>query len=103
MELFEDTRAGWRLLAAQSESALSRPVLVILLTWLILLFFGFDLFAYSSTTVFRALIVGALSVAGAVFLIIEMNQPFSGWMQISAAPLRATLSEMGTQLEGAFG
>jgi len=96
LELLEDSRAGWRLLAAQSESALSRPVLVILLTWLIFLFFGFGMFAYSNTTVFVALTVGALSVAGAVFLVIEMNQPYGGWMQISAAPLRAALSEMGT-------
>jgi Protein of unknown function (DUF4239) len=96
LELLDDTRASWRLLAAQSESKLPRPVLVILLTWLVVLFFGFGLFARPNTTVFVALIVGALSVAGAVFLIIEMNQPYSGWMQISAAPLRATLSEMGT-------
>jgi hypothetical protein len=96
LELLEDTRASWRLLVAQAESTLSRPVLVILLTWLIFLFFGFGLFAHSNTTVFVALIVGALSVAAAVFLIIEMNQPYSGWMQISAAPLRATLREMGT-------
>jgi Protein of unknown function (DUF4239) len=96
LELLEETESKWRLLAAQSESTLSRPVLVILLAWLVFLFFGFGLFARSNTTVLVALIVGALSVSGAVFLIIEMNQPYSGWMQISAAPLRATLSEIGT-------
>jgi len=40
-------------------------------------------------------ILGALSVAGAVFLIVEMSQPYGGWFQISSAPLRAVLAQLG--------
>ena len=37
----------------------------------------------------------ALSVAGAVFLILEMDQPFDGSVKISSAPLRYTLAHLG--------
>ncbi len=84
-----------RLLVEQSQGALSRPILVVLVSWLIVLFFGFGLFARFNATVLVALIVGSLSVAGAIFLIIEMNQPYGGWMQVSSAPLRDALAQMG--------
>ena len=37
----------------------------------------------------------ALSAAGAIFLILEMNDPFSGVMQISPEPLRKALGVLG--------
>ena len=42
-----------------------------------------------------ALSVGALSVAGGIYLILELNHPFNGLMRISEAPLREALSQMG--------
>jgi hypothetical protein len=47
-----------------------------------------------NATVFAALVIGALSIAGAIFLILEMNQPYSGVMRISDAPIRDALSQM---------
>ena len=41
------------------------------------------------------LFVGALSVSGAVFLILELDQPFEGLIQISSAPLRNALTHLG--------
>ena len=38
--------------------------------------------------------IGALSVAGAVFLILEMSHPYSGVMQISSAPMRAVVADI---------
>ena len=65
------------------------------MSWASLLFFGFGLLARFNVTVVGALFVGAMSVAGAIFLILEMNQPFSGWMQVSSAPLLDALAGMG--------
>jgi hypothetical protein len=83
-----------RLLAEQSRGSLSRPFLVVLISWLAVLFFGFGLFTRINATVVVALVVGCMSVAGAIFLILEMNQPYGGWMQVSSAPLRDALAQM---------
>ena len=95
LDLLESSGETWRLLAAQSQDELSRPILWILLMWLTVLFFGFGLFAQRNFTVGVALSVGSLSVSAAVFLIVEMSQPFSGWMRISDAPVRAAVAQMG--------
>jgi len=41
------------------------------------------------------LFVSALSVSGAIFLILEMYTPYTGVIQISSAPLRAALAQLG--------
>jgi hypothetical protein len=43
---------------------------------------------------FLTFFVGALSVSGAIFLILEMDQPFAGLMQISSEPLRHALAPL---------
>jgi hypothetical protein len=83
-----------RLLAEQSRGSLSAPFMIVLICWLAVLFFGFGLFTRINATVVAALVVGCLSVAGAIFLILEMNRPFGGWMQVSSAPLRDALAQM---------
>ena len=95
LQLLSSVGETRRLLVAQSHGGVSWPFLIVLISWLTVLFFGFGLFARLNATVVAALFVGSLSVAGAVFLILEMNQPFGGWMQISSAPLRDALVQMG--------
>ena len=56
------------LLKERAKARSGRPVLVF---WICVLFLGFGLFARFNTTVTVALLVGALSVAGAIFLIFE--------------------------------
>jgi hypothetical protein len=82
------------LLIAQSQGALSWPFLFILLSWMTILFFGFGLIARGNATVLAALFIGSLSVSGAILLILQMNQPYGGWIQVSSAPLRAALAHM---------
>lgn len=83
------------LLGEQARGSLSWPFLVVLVFWLAILFVGFGLFARLNATVITALLVGALSVAGALFLILEMNRPYSGLMRISDLPIRDALQQMG--------
>lgn len=63
------------------------PFLVVLLFWLTISFASFGLFAPRNATVIAVLFVCALSVAGAVFLILEMDGPFEGLIKISPDPL----------------
>jgi hypothetical protein len=44
-----------------------------------------------------ALLVCALSVAGSLFLIVQMDQPYSGLIKISSAPVRAAFDQLGRQ------
>ena len=84
-----------RLLYEQAGGSLSWPFLVVLVFWLVMLFVGFGLYARRNATAIAALFVGALTVAGAIFLILEMNRPFSGLMQMSSAPIRNALAQIG--------
>lgn len=49
----------------------------------------------ANATVKATLFVGALSVSCAIFLILEMDRPFEGMLQISGAPLRNALAHLG--------
>jgi hypothetical protein len=84
------------LLIAQHESTVISGVFLVILTfWLVVLFASFGLFAPRNGTVLAALLISALSVAGAIFLILELDQPFEGLIQISDAPLRAAYDQLG--------
>ena len=63
--------------------------------WLAVIFTSFGLFAPRSPIVTAALFVAALSVAGSIYLILEMDQPYSGLIKISSAPVRAALQQLG--------
>src|SRR5499427_2362127 len=73
------------------------PFLVLLVFWLCIIFASFGLFAPANATVIAVLCVCALSVAGAIFLILELDRSFEGLLQVCGAPLRAALAQLGRQ------
>ena len=83
------------LLFEQTGSSISTPLLVIVVFWLAILFFSFGLFGPSNGTAVVALFVAALSVSGAIFLVLELDQPFSGLIRISSQPMLNALSQLG--------
>jgi hypothetical protein len=86
--------ARW-LTIEQAEMSLPTAFLVILLFWLAILFTCIGLFAPPNRTVIVVLLVCAISVAGAIFLMQEMNHPLSGIMKVSGAPLIKALEHLG--------
>jgi Protein of unknown function (DUF4239) len=76
-------------------SSIPLPFLVILVFWLCIIFASFGLFAPRNATVIAVLGVCALSVAAAIFLIIELDRSFEGLLQVSGAPMRAALAQLG--------
>lgn len=82
-------------LVAQAGSSIPLPFLVILISWITLIFMSFGLFAPANATVIATLLVCALSVSGAIFLILELDQPSRGFIQVSSAPLRSALTSLG--------
>jgi hypothetical protein len=83
------------LLFEQSSSSIPTAFLVVVAFWLSVIFASFGLFAPRNATVVAALLVGALSVSGAILLILELDAPFRGLIRISDAPLRRALSQLG--------
>jgi hypothetical protein len=70
------------LLFSHFDSSIPTPFLAVLLLWIIVLFTGFSLMAPGNAAPFTFLVICALSVSGAVFLILELDQPFAGIMMI---------------------
>jgi hypothetical protein len=88
------TQSRW-LLFAQRSSSIPTPFLVIMVAWLALLFASFSLFAPPNPTVLVTLLICALAVSSALFLILELDRPLDGMIQISSAPLRNALTQLG--------
>jgi hypothetical protein len=65
---------------------------LVLALWLVVMFVNFGLFAPRNATAIVALLVCSLSIAGAMFLILEMDQPLPGLAYFSSAPMRAALA-----------
>ena len=71
------------------------PFIVILVFWLAVIFASFGLFAPANAIVTMTLLLASLSVAGSIYLILEMDQPYDGLIKISSAPLLETLRQLG--------
>jgi Na+/H+ antiporter NhaC len=78
-------------LFAQTGGSIPIPFLVILIFWLSAIFVSFTLFAQTNLIVITSLFVGALSFACAIFLVLELDNPFTGLMGISSATLWSAL------------
>lgn len=83
------------LLFEQLQTSLPPMFLGMLLFWATILFACFGLLAPRNGTVLVVFFVCSLSVAGAIFLILEMEKPFSGVMKMSSAPMIKTLERLG--------
>lgn len=82
-------------LYVQGTTSLPLPFIVVVVTWLIVLFGGYGLIAARNATVMVFLLACTLSVAGAIFLIQELADPFSGVVRVSDRPLREVVLQLG--------
>ena len=82
------------LLFEQSGKSIPVPFLAVMVFWLAIIFMSFSLFSRLNPTVIVALFVFALSASAAIFLILELSQPFTGLMMISDEPFRNALAAL---------
>ena len=85
------------LLQAQAVSSVSKPLLIALVLWLIVIFLGFSLLAPANATSTLALVAGAFSVACAVFIILELDYPFAGVVRVPSEPMINTLAHIAKE------
>ena len=91
----EITETRWLLFQQVGLSSLPMPFLVLLVSWLAIIFFSLGLVSPSNATVILVLLLCALSSTGALYLILELDRPYGGLIQISSAPLRNALACLG--------
>lgn len=90
----ELSRTRW-LLVAESGSSLSPALLVVLVSWLAAIFLAFGLLAPRNPTTLVAMVIGAMSVATAVFIIEELDRPLTGVLRLSPEPLKKVVEVVG--------
>jgi hypothetical protein len=82
------------LLFVEADNSIPTPFLAILVFWLVIIFLSFSLFADLNATALAFLCVFGLSASCAIYLILELNEPFNGLMRISDVPLRNALAPL---------
>lgn len=79
------------LIAQHAGQGTPKAFVALVVFWLTLLFSSFGLFAPPNFISKLCLILCALSVAGAVEMILELEKPFSGLLHVSSTPIRQTV------------
>jgi hypothetical protein len=82
-------------LYGHAGSSVPMPFMLIVIFWLSVIFVGFGLLSPGNRTVQLTLLLCAVSVAAALFLILELDRPFDGLIRISDAPLRNAMEHLG--------
>jgi len=86
-------RQRWLLIEQQGPSV-QRVVLVILASWIMVIFVSFGMNAPRNGTVLVTFLICSLAIGGAIFLILEMDRPLDGVMRISRWPMQNALAHM---------
>jgi hypothetical protein len=84
----------WQMFS-QKGGSIPTPFLVVMICWLTLILASFSLLAPRNTTSLVTLLICALAVSSAVFLILELDQPFQGVLQIPSDPLKSASAQLG--------
>lgn len=79
-------------LVEQSEGNIPTPLIGMLIAWLTLIFISMGYRAPPNTTVVACLTTAAALAAASIYLVLDMDIPFAGTIQISIAPLRRALA-----------
>lgn len=83
------------LLTEERRNSLPSPLLFVPLAWLAILNITYGLFAPRNHTVVAVLFACAVSVAGAIFLVLEMTTPLEGMIKVSCLPIEQALKDLG--------
>jgi uncharacterized membrane protein (DUF485 family) len=94
LDLTDELALTRLLLAEQAVSSIQTPFLLVLVLWLGIIFASFGLFAPRNGTVWVVMVLSALSLSTAVFLVLELDEPFAGTIRISNAPYHVLVREI---------
>ena len=83
------------LMQVEAAPSISKPMLMVVVLWLVMIFLSCGLIAPPNATARFALVASASCAAGAIFLILELDRPFGGVMRISSEPMLNVLRQPG--------
>jgi hypothetical protein len=78
----------------EARSTISVPFYLVLVFWLVVIFACFGLNAPRNAFVFIIMALCAVSIASAVFVILDMDTPFTGYLKISSQPMRNAFADI---------
>lgn len=87
---------GRALLVSRALAGVSTALLVIVVGWFVITFFGFSVLAPRNAVATTALAIAGAAVSGAILLLLEYYEPFDGLIQISSDPLAASISRISS-------
>ncbi len=81
-------------MSLQLIDPISWPLIITVIAWSCLLFCGFGLLSRMNATTLCVLTLGAASVASAIFLILELSQPYTSQLRVSSAGLEQVIVDL---------
>ena len=75
----------------------SYPLIMMVVAWATVLFCGYGLMSKGNPMSIACGAVGAFAVASAVYLILDLSDPYSGAFRASPEPLEQVLAVMGKE------
>ena len=94
IELNEESSTIRWLVILQLSGGVPMILLTVMVVWLSIIFAGWAIFAPRNPTVTSALLTSAVCVSGAIFLLLEMDSPLTGFIRISSVPLEVAVSHL---------
>lgn len=88
----------WLLVSQGTGTAPLLPVFILIFLSVLAIFGSFGLYAPPTATLFTVLVLAALAIAGATFLIVELNSPFHGLLQISSEGAHSLMQSLAERL-----
>ncbi len=88
LALMEQTRL---LMSLQLSSPVAWSLVISVVLWSMFLFWGIGVLSGTNPTTIVALALGAISVASAMFLVLDLTQPYSGLFRVPASALEQAL------------
>ena len=92
-QYYQMEKQRW-LLIEQSGDSIPFPVIIMLTAWLVLIFASYGYRAPQNAVTISMVIISAFLISGSLYLVLDMNAPFSGPIHISNTPLQRALFEI---------
>ena len=83
------------LMEAESTTSIPKPMLIVVILWLMIIFTGFSVIAPANSTATFALIASASCAAGAIYLLLDLHRPFEGLIRVPSEPMVEVLRQLG--------
>ena len=86
-------RMRWKVIE-EAHNSISTPFYIVLAFWLVIVFASFGLSAPRNLLSYITIMLGALSIASVIFVILDLDTPFSGLFMVSSQPMRDALAQL---------